>query len=87
VTLTAYTHRRGPLGRLCVRVLPQAGGSLGRFEPADNMDLSTVMMDFEDAFEAKHGRPPKLFRRSTDGGAGGSMSAPSQCVMHVIEHG
>eukprot|EP00611_Tribonema_gayanum_P007689 TRINITY_DN1711_c0_g2_i1.p1 TRINITY_DN1711_c0_g2~~TRINITY_DN1711_c0_g2_i1.p1 ORF type:complete len:574 (-),score=98.67 TRINITY_DN1711_c0_g2_i1:1306-2784(-) len=37
------------------------------------MDLYTVLMDFEVAYEARHGRAPKLFRRK---GGGTSFSAP-----------
>ncbi|GMI05459.1 hypothetical protein TrRE_jg13220 [Triparma retinervis] len=45
----------------------EGGATLSRFEGADNVDLHTIFHDFEEYYQIKFGRKPKLTRRSMDG--------------------
>lgn len=38
--------------------------SLDRFEAADNIDLSTILTEYEDFYEMRFGRKPKLIRKT-----------------------
>eukprot|EP00616_Rhizochromulina_sp_CCMP1243_P000478 CAMPEP_0118986538 /NCGR_PEP_ID=MMETSP1173-20130426/42330_1 /TAXON_ID=1034831 /ORGANISM="Rhizochromulina marina cf, Strain CCMP1243" /LENGTH=552 /DNA_ID=CAMNT_0006937327 /DNA_START=49 /DNA_END=1707 /DNA_ORIENTATION=- len=42
----------------------EGGAPLGRFECADNMDLLTIIREFEAFYEMKLGKKPKLVRRT-----------------------
>lgn len=41
----------------------EGGNPLSRFEAADNMDLTTIVREFEAFYEIKLGKKPKLVRR------------------------
>ncbi|GMI41691.1 hypothetical protein TrCOL_g3576 [Triparma columacea] len=45
----------------------EGGATLSRYEGADNVDLHTIFHDFEEYYQIKFGRKPKLTRRSMDG--------------------
>lgn len=53
----------------------ESGVSLQTFAPADNMDLVTVLAEFELYYEFKFQRRPKLFRARGGGEDGGDGSA------------
>jgi katanin p60 ATPase-containing subunit A1 len=44
----------------------EGGKTLGRFESADNLDLFTIMHEFEEYYEMKYSKKPKFTRRSAD---------------------
>ena len=45
----------------------EGGKTLGRFESADNVDLFTIMHDFEEYYKLKFNKEPKLTRRAGKG--------------------
>jgi hypothetical protein len=45
----------------------ESGLSLSQFVAADNMDLLTVLHEFEQYYSIKFGKSPKLFRRFSGG--------------------
>ena len=69
--------------------------SLDRFDAADNIDLATIVQEFEEFHEMKFGRRPKLVRRvgpeDRGGGAettgtGGMATAYPQQHVHLFRH-
>ena len=52
-------------------VKQEAGVSLDQLDVADNVDLVSIVREYEDAYEAKFGKKPKLIRRA-EYGAGGN---------------
>ena len=51
------------------------GFNTGKVAPADNIDLDTIFIEYEEYYQMKFGRKPKFFRR---GGEGlGSMKSTS----------
>ncbi len=41
----------------------ESGVTLRKFEPCDNIDLLTVIQEFETFYNIKFNRPPKLTRK------------------------
>ena len=55
----------------------EAGVSCGKFEVADNVDLTYILQEFEDYYEMRFSRKPKLVRRlgaDTSSGTVGSKT-------------
>jgi katanin p60 ATPase-containing subunit A1 len=52
--------------------------SLGRLDAADNMDLVGILQEFEEGYEQRFGRRPKLVRRVAEEvcASGGGPAAP-----------
>ena len=48
-----------------MRPLEQAGAAISRLEAADNVDLATVLREYEAYYEFKLGKKPKLVRKAT----------------------
>lgn len=48
------------------RLQQESGGVLNRFAPADNIDLSIILMDYEAYYEMRLDRKPKLIRKLGD---------------------
>jgi katanin p60 ATPase-containing subunit A1 len=57
------------------RLASEAGVQLSKYEVADNMDLNSVVQEFESFYEMKFGRKPKLVRRTEGSGPGGGSSS------------
>lgn len=49
----------------CERLQAESGVSLSQVEAADNMDLTSIVKEFENYYSLKYGREPKLSRRTT----------------------
>ena len=45
------------------RLQHEAGVTLSKFQVADNIDLATIVQEYEEFHEIKFGRKPKLVRR------------------------
>ena len=60
LTAHGYTEAASALHR-------EGGAPLARFATADNVDLGTIVREFETYYELKLGKKPKLVRK-TDGG-------------------
>ena len=49
------------------RLSSEAGTVMGKFEVADNIDMSLIMSDYEAYYEMRFYRKPKLVRKLRDG--------------------
>jgi katanin p60 ATPase-containing subunit A1 len=56
----------------------EAGVSMSKFDAADNVDLSSIVQEFENYYEIKFGKKPKLVRRIGDGDASKSSQIGSK---------
>lgn len=45
------------------RLCSESSTSLARMDAADNIDVLTIIQEFEESFEQKYGKKPKLVRR------------------------
>ncbi|CAM9203013.1 unnamed protein product, partial [Phaeothamnion confervicola] len=76
VLINDYLVSNGYLGT-AERLGSEAGAALAKLEKADNVDLMSVLVEFELYHEFKYGHRPKLVRRqsSSDGSSGGGPDA------------
>ena len=49
------------------RLSSEGGAVMGKFEVADNIDMSLIMSDYEAYYEMRFDRKPKLVRKLRDG--------------------
>ncbi len=50
--------------------MDETSGTLAGFEVCDNVDLLTIVQEFEAYFTMRFGKAPKITRRIRDGGCG-----------------
>ena len=55
VLVQEYLNRNGYTNSAC-SLKQEGGATLGRYEGADNVDLFTIMHDFEEYYEIKFGK-------------------------------
>ena len=53
----------------------EAGISLSKVDVADNIDMSSILQEYEEYVQLKFGRPVKLTRKVSGGGGGGAGGA------------
>uniref|UniRef100_A0A383VC06 Katanin p60 ATPase-containing subunit A-like 2 n=1 Tax=Tetradesmus obliquus TaxID=3088 RepID=A0A383VC06_TETOB len=58
------------------RLSAESNVSLTKVDAADNIDLLCILQEFEDGYEAKYGRRPKLVRRVSSEEAGLGVARP-----------
>lgn len=66
VLVMEYLNRNGYTST-ATQLKSEGGATLSRFEGADNVDLFTIMHDFEEYYEIKFGKKPRFTRRSLEG--------------------
>jgi katanin p60 ATPase-containing subunit A1 len=52
----------------CERLQLESGVSLAKVQVADNIDLLNILLEFEQYYTIKFGKPPKLVRRAGSDG-------------------